>query len=100
MESDLKHKEIIDRLTAQDEVLKGISTRQDNHEKNDDNRFNAIPSKDDMRAVVETTMKEVLFSGSKWTYRAIIVIAVLFGSILTIFGGFKAILMWFGFQKL
>lgn len=84
------------------EIMAGIqriTERQDNHEKNDDARFNAIPSKEDMKTVVEDTMKEVLFSTSKWTYRAIIVIAVLFGSLLTIGGGFKLVLGWFGFIK-
>lgn len=100
MNDDAKHKEIMDVLEQQNQVLKGISTRQDNHEKLDDERFQKIPTTEDIEKVVEATMKKVLFSSSKWTYRGIIVIAVLFGSLAAIGGGLKVVLAWFGFSKM
>lgn len=115
-DSDQKHKEIMKALEKQDEVLRNISLRQDDHEKRqndhekiDKERFDQIPvkpteeevlrQKQEFEESVERVMKKVLFSGSKWTYRAIIVVAILFGSIITIGGGLKWLLALIGFTR-
>lgn len=100
MSEDVRHKEILAILEKQNEMLKGISSRQDKHEQADTERFESIPNKVDIKEVVEETMKEVFYSGSKWTYRTIIVVAVIFGSLIAIGGGLKMVLAWFGFNRI
>ncbi len=76
------------------DIQKVANQRFDDHAQAD------LDFQDSIDARVEKAMKNVLFGSGKWTYRAIIVIAVIVGSLITIGGGFKMLLSWLGFTKL
>ncbi len=100
MTEESKHKEIMETLEKQNEMLKGISSRQDKHEANDDARFNAIPSKNELEVLMEDTMRKVFFGLSKGTYGWIKILAVIIGSLAVIGGGLKWLIGYFGFTRL
>lgn len=100
MSDDHKHKEIMD-------TLKDISDKMKNHEDLDNKRFANVVTKPTEREIkeqqlaleisVENAMKKAISDSGKWSYRALIVVAVIFASITTILVGFKTILGWIGF---
>lgn len=95
-----KHKEIMD-------TLKAIALRIDDHEVLDTKRFSEVvtkptpeeiqKNKEEFEESVQNAMTKALFSTSKWTYRTLIVVAIIFGSLATIGVGLKTILGWVGF---
>lgn len=48
---------------------------------------------------IEQAMKKAIYGGSQWGYKALIVTAVIVGSLITIFGGFKWFLGIIGFTR-
>lgn len=49
---------------------------------------------------IEEAMKKAIVSTGKYTYQGIIVVSVIIGSLIVIFGGFKTVLGWLGFTRL
>lgn len=49
---------------------------------------------------IQASMKKAIYGTSKWAYGALLVTAVVVGSLITIFGGFKTILAWLGFTRM
>jgi hypothetical protein len=73
------------------------------HEKrlnNGDKRFDGLATKEDIREMKEAfsdfiTALKIFKAGSKWGYRALLVVASIVIAVVGIGGGFKTILGWF-----
>ncbi len=49
---------------------------------------------------IEQAMKKAIYGGGRWSYQALIVIAVIVGSVITIFGGFRWFAGLLGFTRI